>query len=137
MRCSAINVERPSRTQGDHPHLAAARLRGRARRLGDDGYPAAVVTAVLERAADLGFLDDTRFADALTRFDSIAWAKPGHELLAGLDDDGQAAAVQFLMLCQGDLLARSRLGILPADPGDEMRATVTHAVRTFLRAYRP
>jgi hypothetical protein len=37
------------------------------------------------------------FADALTRFDSIAWAKPGHELLVGLDDDGQATAVRFLM----------------------------------------
>lgn len=52
-------------------------------------------------------------------------------------DDPRAAAVQFLALCQGDLLTRSRLGILPADPGDELRATVTHAVRTFLRAYRP
>lgn len=38
-----------------------------ARRLADDGYPGAVVDVALDRARDLGFLDDRRFADALVR----------------------------------------------------------------------
>jgi AcrR family transcriptional regulator len=52
-------------------------------------------------------------------------------------DDTRAAAVQFLALCQGDLVVRGRLGIL-AYPVDELvRETVSRAVRTFVRAYRP
>jgi AcrR family transcriptional regulator len=52
-------------------------------------------------------------------------------------DDPRAAAVQFLDLCQGDLVARSRLAILPSPFEAELRATVTRAVQTFVRAYRP
>lgn len=50
-------------------------------------------------------------------------------------DDSQAAAVQFLALCQGDLLSRARLAVLEYPVDDEVRATVKRAVRTFVRAY--
>jgi TetR/AcrR family transcriptional regulator, mexJK operon transcriptional repressor len=51
-------------------------------------------------------------------------------------DDARAAAVQFVMLCQGELVIRAQLGI--ARPSDtEVRDTVRRAVRTFVRAYAP
>jgi TetR/AcrR family transcriptional repressor of mexJK operon len=52
-------------------------------------------------------------------------------------DDARAAAVQFLALCQGDLVSRSRLGILTDPVEEQVRDTVRRAVRTFVRAYRP
>jgi AcrR family transcriptional regulator len=52
-------------------------------------------------------------------------------------EDAHAAAVQFVALCQGDLLARARLAILSDPAGAEVRDTVRRAVRTFVRAYRP
>jgi AcrR family transcriptional regulator len=52
-------------------------------------------------------------------------------------DDTRAAAVQFLALCQGDLLARARLGILTYPVDEQVRETVSRAVRTFVRAFRP
>lgn len=60
------------------------------------------------------------------------WARAGALRI----EEPRAAAVQFLALCQGDLVARSRLGILPSPYEDELRATVQRAVRTFVRAYR-
>jgi TetR/AcrR family transcriptional repressor of mexJK operon len=51
-------------------------------------------------------------------------------------DDPAAAAVQFVALCQGDLGARSRLGMLQYPVDEEVRASVSRAVRTFVRAYR-
>jgi TetR/AcrR family transcriptional regulator, mexJK operon transcriptional repressor len=51
-------------------------------------------------------------------------------------DDPRAAAVQFLALCQGDLLSRARLAVLEYPVDDEVRETVKRAVRTFVRAYR-
>jgi AcrR family transcriptional regulator len=51
-------------------------------------------------------------------------------------DDPQGAAVQFVALCQGDLVSRARLAI-PACPADDQIAeTVRRAVRTFVRAFR-
>jgi hypothetical protein len=50
--------------------------------------------------------------------------------------DARAAAVQFVLLCQGDLVVRAQLGILGRPQGGEIRATVRRAVETFLRAYR-
>lgn len=50
--------------------LLGFRERGTAelrRRLADDGYPPEAVEDALNRAVDLGFLDDERFADALAR----------------------------------------------------------------------
>lgn len=53
-------------------------------------------------------------------------------------EDPHSAAVQFVALCQGDLVTRSRLGILPdPPPRAEVRETVRRAVRAFVRAYRP
>jgi TetR/AcrR family transcriptional regulator, mexJK operon transcriptional repressor len=52
-------------------------------------------------------------------------------------DDVRSAAVQFLALCQGDLLARSRLAILTYPVDEQVRETVRPAVRMFVRAYRP
>jgi AcrR family transcriptional regulator len=52
-------------------------------------------------------------------------------------DDARAAAVQFLNLCQGDLLARARLELVARPLDAEVRETVRRAVRTFVRAYRP
>jgi AcrR family transcriptional regulator len=49
-------------------------------------------------------------------------------------DDARSAAVQFWLLCQGDLVLRSQLAV-PSTPG-EVRETVERAVATFLRAYR-
>jgi TetR/AcrR family transcriptional regulator, mexJK operon transcriptional repressor len=52
-------------------------------------------------------------------------------------EDAHAAAVQFVALCQGDLLARARLAILEDPPDAQVRDSVRRAVRTFVRAYRP
>lgn len=51
-------------------------------------------------------------------------------------DDARTAAVQFLALCQGDLVSRARLAVLEYPVDDEVRETVKRAVRTFVRAYR-
>lgn len=52
-------------------------------------------------------------------------------------DDPRSAAIQFLALCQGDLLARARLVMLEYPADEQVRETVSRAVRTFVRAYRP
>jgi AcrR family transcriptional regulator len=52
-------------------------------------------------------------------------------------DDAHAAAVQFVLLCQGDLVIRAQLGVVHHVSAGEVRATVRRAVRTFLRAYAP
>ncbi len=50
-------------------------------------------------------------------------------------EDARAAAVQFVLLCQGDLVVRSHLGLLHRPAAAEVRETVRRAVRTFLRAH--
>jgi TetR/AcrR family transcriptional regulator, mexJK operon transcriptional repressor len=52
-------------------------------------------------------------------------------------EDPRTAAVQFVALCQGDLVSRSRLGILAYPVEQQIRENVQRAVRTFVRAYRP
>jgi AcrR family transcriptional regulator len=52
-------------------------------------------------------------------------------------EDPQTAAIHFLGLCQGDLLARARLGLIEYPVDDEVREAVRRGVRTFLRAHRP
>lgn len=52
-------------------------------------------------------------------------------------DDPLPAAVQFVALCQGDLVTRSRLGILAYPADAEVKETVRRAVKAFVRAYRP
>lgn len=49
--------------------------------------------------------------------------------------DARAAAVQFIQLCHGDLVVRAHWGVSPRPGAAEVRATVRHAVRTFLAAY--
>jgi TetR/AcrR family transcriptional regulator, mexJK operon transcriptional repressor len=61
------------------------------------------------------------------------WARAG----ALRVEEPRTAAVQFVSLCQGDLVTRSRLGILAYPVDDEVRETVQRAVWTFVRAYRP
>lgn len=50
-------------------------------------------------------------------------------------DDPHVAAVQFVMLCHGDLVARSQLGVLPDPLQPAIVATVQQAVAVFLAAY--
>lgn len=52
-------------------------------------------------------------------------------------DDAHTAAVQFVALCQADLVIRSRLAILDPPADDAVRGTVAAAVRTFVRAHAP
>lgn len=49
--------------------------------------------------------------------------------------DPHAAAVQFVMLCHGDLVVRSQLGVLPDPLQPAIAQTVRAAVDAFLRAY--
>jgi AcrR family transcriptional regulator len=62
-----------------------------------------------------------------------AWHRAGRLRV----DDPRDAAVQFVALCQGDLVVRSRLGLLPEPSRALVRETVRRAVRTFVRAYSP
>jgi AcrR family transcriptional regulator len=50
-------------------------------------------------------------------------------------DDARAAAIQFALLCQGELVIRAQLAVPPRPTDAEVRQTVARAVRTFLRAY--
>lgn len=67
--------------------------------------------------------------------DSLAayLARWGEKGVLRIDQPG-AAAVEFWLLCQGDLVLRSLLAI-PCTP-DDVRETVRRAVQTFVRAYR-
>jgi AcrR family transcriptional regulator len=50
-------------------------------------------------------------------------------------DDPRSAAVAFIALCQGDLVIRRRLGVLPDPVDDAIRESVARAVAIFVRAY--
>lgn len=52
-------------------------------------------------------------------------------------DDARLAAVQLVMLCQGDLVIRAQLGVRRQPSAPEVRAVVRAAVRAFLRAHAP
>ncbi len=60
-----------------------------------------------------------------------------HESAALRIDDVRAAAVSFIVLCQGDLVTRMRLGVLEYPVDAVVRETVARAVRTFVRAFAP
>lgn len=51
-------------------------------------------------------------------------------------EDPNIAAVHFVMLCHGDLVARSQLGVLPDPLRPAIVETVRRAVEMFLRAYQ-
>lgn len=50
-------------------------------------------------------------------------------------DDPHTTAVHFVMLCHGDLVVRSQLGVLPEPLRPAIVETVQRAVVVFLRAY--
>jgi AcrR family transcriptional regulator len=51
-------------------------------------------------------------------------------------DDPRGAAVAFVALCQGDLVVRTRLGVLERPGEEQIRETVGRAVAIFVRAHR-
>lgn len=59
-----------------------------------------------------------------------------HDAGALTIDDPHTAAVQFLVLCRGDLACRSQFGVLPDPLAPAIAATVERAVAVFLAAYR-
>lgn len=63
------------------------------------------------------------------------WLEGWHAAGALAIDDPRTAAVQFVLLCQGELLARAQLAVDPKPSDAQVRKTVRAAVRTFLRAY--
>jgi AcrR family transcriptional regulator len=66
-----------------------------------------------------------------------SWLKRWEALGVIRLDDAHSAAVQFVLLCQGDLVVRAQLGVMHRPAAGEVRDTVRRAVRTFLRAYAP
>jgi TetR/AcrR family transcriptional repressor of mexJK operon len=101
--------------------------------------PAAVCTfrqAVAE-AARFPEVGQTFYERAATMYATISaylarWDERGDLAIP----DPRTAAVQFVMLCQGEHVVRARLGLgAPADA--LVRRSVKSAVATFLRAYAP
>lgn len=60
-----------------------------------------------------------------------------HESGALCIEDRREAAIQFVMLCHGDLVVRAQFGVLPNPLQPAIVATVGRAVTTFVRAYAP
>jgi AcrR family transcriptional regulator len=92
-------------------------------------------TAESERLPEIGRMVFERGTSAV--LEAIAlhlerWNASGELRIA----DPRAAAIDFFGLCQGDLTARARLGVLEYPPDERVRETVRRAVGTFLRAYR-
>jgi AcrR family transcriptional regulator len=50
-------------------------------------------------------------------------------------EDPRSAAIAFIALCQGDLVIRTRLGVLEHPVDDQIRMTVDRAVSIFVRAH--
>jgi AcrR family transcriptional regulator len=50
-------------------------------------------------------------------------------------DDPRSAAIAFVALCQGDLVIRTRLGVLEQPVDIQIRETVDRAVSIFVRAH--
>lgn len=59
------------------------------------------------------------------------WADKGALRLG----DARAAAVHFVLLCQGELTVRAQLGVLDDAVEDAIRDTVRRGVAVFVRAY--
>jgi AcrR family transcriptional regulator len=93
------------------------------------------VVAEADRFPEVG---ETFFARGpVVVYQAIAdWLERWEELGVLRLGDPRAAAVQFVLLCQGDLVVRAQLGILPSPSAAEVRATIRRAVATFLAAYR-
>jgi TetR/AcrR family transcriptional repressor of mexJK operon len=91
-------------------------------------------SAEVERFPELGqMLFDNGPAAMITVISDYLWR--WHEAGALRLEDPNVAAVQFVMLCHGDLFARSQLGVLPEPLEPAIVETVRAAVKVFLRAY--
>jgi len=64
-----------------------------------------------------------------------AYLQRWHDKGALRIDDARGAAVQFHLLCQGEVVVRARLGVDARPRREAVVGTVRRAVRTFLRAY--
>ena len=92
-------------------------------------------TAESERLPEIGRMVFERGTSAV--LEAIAqhlerWHERGVLRIA----DRRSAAIDFFALCQGDLTARARLGVLEHPVEERIRDTVRRAVRTFVRAHR-
>jgi AcrR family transcriptional regulator len=93
------------------------------------------VHAEVARIPELGHTVYERGPGAL--FAGVAdYLRRWHERGALRVDDPAAAAVDFVMLCHGDLVVRAQLGALPEPLAPAITATVQRAVRVFLAAHR-
>lgn len=91
-------------------------------------------SAEVERFPELGqMLFDNGPAAMIAVISEYLWR--WHEHGALRLEDPHVAAVQFVMLCHGDLVARSQLGVLPDPLGPAIEETVRGAVAMFLRAH--
>lgn len=93
-------------------------------------------SAEVARFPELGALLFERGPAAM--HDALAeYLRRWHDVGALAIPDLDAAAIQFLGLCRGDLACRSQFGVLPDPVEPEIVATVQRAVAVFLAAYAP
>jgi TetR/AcrR family transcriptional repressor of mexJK operon len=91
--------------------------------------------AEVERFPELGRLLFERGPAAMQS--AVAeYLRRWHDAGALKIDDPHNAAVQFLVLCRGDLACRSQFGVLPDPLAPAITTTVERAVAVFLAAYR-
>ena len=91
-------------------------------------------TAEVERFPELGQLLYDRGPAAMIAV-ITDYLRRWHEHGALRIDDPHTAAVHFVMLCHGDLVIRSQLGVLPDPLEPAITATVERAVAMFLAAH--
>jgi AcrR family transcriptional regulator len=91
-------------------------------------------SAEVERFPELGQLLFDRGPAAMYAV-MTDYLRRWHEHGALRIDDPHAAAVQFVMLCHGDLVVGAQLGVLPDPLAPAIVATVQRAVAVFLAAY--
>jgi TetR/AcrR family transcriptional repressor of mexJK operon len=91
-------------------------------------------SAEIERFPELG---QTLFDSGPAAMISVigTYLSRWHERGALRLDDPHTAAIHFVMLCHGDLVARSQLGVLPDPLQPAIAETVRKAVDAFLLAY--
>lgn len=95
-----------------------------------------VVVAESVRFPELGRAFFERITES-SRQNLAAWLKKQMECGKLLTRDPVIAAQQFISLLRTHFYTRAVLGVDPPPSEDEIKATVTAAVETFLRAYAP
>ncbi len=91
-------------------------------------------TAEAERFPEVGALAFRRGPEVVYAA-VAAWLRRWEARGALRLPDAHAAGVQFILLCQGDLVLRAHWGVAPRPTAAQARASVRRAVRTFLAAY--